>query len=414
MFLIASRFPTPPLACMFFILRATVKQVDYWIKFSEFNPIHNEDLDSTLKNDRFDTESYLLESLLNHDALIASSLKIDSLLVEFASELIFLKSIQLELMKPTAIPRKSFILLRDCCMIIYLLVHRKNLFLKILMLKLNLSLPSPIPVEDSDSFMEEIDLSFNPDDPMPPSIEEDDYDSKWDILIFEELLDNYSLLLLEIKTYHFLYSFVLSSSCKTTICIPENVKTLAKGFYPPSLHFLSFNWESRDTFFLERLLHDDPIPLSDTLDFDFSNVYPPTDRSDFTHEKFVDELAHIISPPEYDRFYFWNLPDLERERVGSAGGGGAPPAAAEKLFRRAFPANLKTSPTTRSIRSTVPPSLTRRRASITPPQPPPPSPLLPHHLHTTTAIIYTTTEPTPATAAATPLHPQTTATAVHH
>nr|GFA52262.1 hypothetical protein [Tanacetum cinerariifolium] len=30
---------------------------------------------------------------------------------------------------------------------------------------------------------------------------------------------------------------------------------------------------------------------------------------DLTHEEFVDELAHIISPPEYDRFYFWNLPD---------------------------------------------------------------------------------------------------------
>nr|GFB56157.1 hypothetical protein [Tanacetum cinerariifolium] len=30
---------------------------------------------------------------------------------------------------------------------------------------------------------------------------------------------------------------------------------------------------------------------------------------DFTHEEFVDELVHIISPPEYDRFYFWNLPD---------------------------------------------------------------------------------------------------------
>nr|GFA93646.1 hypothetical protein [Tanacetum cinerariifolium] len=25
---------------------------------------------------------------------------------------------------------------------------------------------------------------------------------------------------------------------------------------------------------------------------------------DFTHEEFVDELAHIISPPEYDCFYF--------------------------------------------------------------------------------------------------------------
>nr|GEX40538.1 integrase, catalytic region, zinc finger, CCHC-type, peptidase aspartic, catalytic [Tanacetum cinerariifolium] len=38
--------------------------------------------------------------------------------------------------------------------------------------------------------------------------------------------------------------------------------------------------------------------------------FPPTDRSDFTHEEFADELAHIISPPEYDCFYFRNLPDL--------------------------------------------------------------------------------------------------------
>nr|GFA99967.1 hypothetical protein [Tanacetum cinerariifolium] len=30
---------------------------------------------------------------------------------------------------------------------------------------------------------------------------------------------------------------------------------------------------------------------------------------DFAHEEFVDELAHIISPPEYDRFYFKDLPD---------------------------------------------------------------------------------------------------------
>nr|GEX98924.1 hypothetical protein [Tanacetum cinerariifolium] len=30
---------------------------------------------------------------------------------------------------------------------------------------------------------------------------------------------------------------------------------------------------------------------------------------DFTHEEFADELAHIISPPEYDCFYFWDLPD---------------------------------------------------------------------------------------------------------
>nr|GEU82997.1 hypothetical protein [Tanacetum cinerariifolium] len=44
---------------------------------------------------------------------------------------------------------------------------------------------SPIPVEDSGSFIKEIDLSFNPDDPMPLSIEEDDDDSERDILIHE-------------------------------------------------------------------------------------------------------------------------------------------------------------------------------------------------------------------------------------
>nr|GEY49663.1 putative ribonuclease H-like domain-containing protein [Tanacetum cinerariifolium] len=48
----------------------------------------------------------------------------------------------------------------------------------------------------------------------------------------------------------------------------------------------------------------------DSFVFDPSNdQFPPTDRSDFTHEEFTDELAHIISPPEYDCFYFRNLPD---------------------------------------------------------------------------------------------------------
>nr|GEX06492.1 hypothetical protein [Tanacetum cinerariifolium] len=53
----------------------------------EFNSIHNEDLDFTPKNDRFDTKSYLLESLLNRDTLMASSPKFDSLLEEFSGEL---------------------------------------------------------------------------------------------------------------------------------------------------------------------------------------------------------------------------------------------------------------------------------------------------------------------------------------
>ncbi|GKB45728.1 hypothetical protein Tco_0896481 [Tanacetum coccineum] len=49
----------------------------------------------------------------------------------------------------------------------------------------------------------------------------------------------------------------------------------------------------------------------DSFIFDLSNdPFPPVDRSDFYHEEFADELAHIISPPEYDYFYFKNEPEL--------------------------------------------------------------------------------------------------------
>ncbi|GJT17661.1 hypothetical protein Tco_0876367 [Tanacetum coccineum] len=39
------------------------------------------------------------------------------------------------------------------------------------------------------------------------------------------------------------------------------------------------------------------------------NSFPLADRSDFYHEDLADELAHIISPPEYDCFYFKSEPD---------------------------------------------------------------------------------------------------------
>ncbi|GKD16655.1 hypothetical protein Tco_1205813, partial [Tanacetum coccineum] len=49
----------------------------------------------------------------------------------------------------------------------------------------------------------------------------------------------------------------------------------------------------------------------DSFIFDLSNdPFPPADKSDFYHEEFADELANIISPPEYDFFYFKSEPDL--------------------------------------------------------------------------------------------------------
>nr|GEX52939.1 hypothetical protein [Tanacetum cinerariifolium] len=50
--------------------------------------------------------------------------------------------------------------------------------------------PSPIPVEDSDSQMEEIDLFLDTDDLMPLGIENNDYDSEGDIYFLEELLSD--------------------------------------------------------------------------------------------------------------------------------------------------------------------------------------------------------------------------------
>nr|GFB04379.1 hypothetical protein [Tanacetum cinerariifolium] len=48
----------------------------------------------------------------------------------------------------------------------------------------------------------------------------------------------------------------------------------------------------------------------DSFIFDLPNdQFPPTNRSNFTHEELANELAHIISPSEYDCFYFRNLPD---------------------------------------------------------------------------------------------------------
>nr|GEY24421.1 hypothetical protein [Tanacetum cinerariifolium] len=177
--------------------------LDEEIISSEFNPIHNEDLDFTLKNDRFDTDSYLLESSLTHDTLMISSLKIDSLLAEFAGELIFLESI------PSGIDEANCDPEEDIHLVERLLYdnsspHPLEEFVsKNSNADIESFSPSPIPVEDSDFLVEEIDLFLTPDDPMPPGIEDDDNDSERDILILNELPSNDTLSLPVIESYHF-------------------------------------------------------------------------------------------------------------------------------------------------------------------------------------------------------------------
>nr|GFD24389.1 hypothetical protein [Tanacetum cinerariifolium] len=149
-------------------------------------------------------ESDLIESLLNHDSsIISSSLKIDSLLDEFVGELTLLKSIPPRINETDCDPEEETRLIKR---LLYdnpsprppeeFIFENSDTAIE--------SFSSfPIPVEDIDSFMEEIDLTFTLDDPMAPGNEEDDYDSERDILILAELLSNDSLSLLENESFHF-------------------------------------------------------------------------------------------------------------------------------------------------------------------------------------------------------------------
>nr|GEX62423.1 hypothetical protein [Tanacetum cinerariifolium] len=166
------------------------------------NPLFDEEIiPMKIDQHHFNAESDLIESLRIHDSSIIPSLKIDSLLDEFASELTLLKSILPGIDETDCRPEEETHftkrLLYDNSYprppeeIVYSNADIESFS------------PSPIPVEDSDSRMEEIDLSFNLDDPMPPSIGDDDHDSERDIPILEKLLDNYSLSLPKNESCHF-------------------------------------------------------------------------------------------------------------------------------------------------------------------------------------------------------------------
>ncbi|GKC00779.1 hypothetical protein Tco_0986915 [Tanacetum coccineum] len=78
----------------------------------------------------------------------------------------------------------------------------KNINLKMFIQFIESLSYSPIPIEDSDSFIEEVDLFLTSDDSMPPGIESDDYDSEGDFRFLEELLINDSLPLPENESYN--------------------------------------------------------------------------------------------------------------------------------------------------------------------------------------------------------------------
>nr|GFB05449.1 hypothetical protein [Tanacetum cinerariifolium] len=135
------------------------------------------------------------------DNSTSSDEEIDSLLADFAGALIFLESIPPGVDETNCDPKEDIHLVERLPYDNSSPRPPEEFVFENSDAEIESFSPSPIPIEDSDSFMEEIDLFLTPDDPMPPSIE-DDEDFEGDILF-------------------------------------------------------------------ERLLHDDPIPLPDTLDFSY-------------------------------------------------------------------------------------------------------------------------------------------------
>nr|GEX97823.1 hypothetical protein [Tanacetum cinerariifolium] len=94
----------------------------------------------------------------------------------------------------------------------------------------------------------------------------------------------------------------ISSGSTTTHSIISLAEYKASSFYDDHIEEISSSSTTTQS--------DISLPEYDLFIFDLSNdQFPPTDRSDFTHEEFGNQPAHIISPPEYDCFYFGNLPD---------------------------------------------------------------------------------------------------------
>nr|GEV58591.1 hypothetical protein [Tanacetum cinerariifolium] len=148
-------------------------------------------------------ESARMESLRTQDSSLLISSKIDSLLEEFTGELTLFKSI------PPGIDETDCDFEEDIRLIKKLLYDKSSPRPPKKFVSANSDAeiksfsPSPILVKDSDSLMEEINSLCTPDYPMPPGIEDNDYDSERDILILKDLPSNNTLSFAKKESFHF-------------------------------------------------------------------------------------------------------------------------------------------------------------------------------------------------------------------
>nr|GEX65564.1 hypothetical protein [Tanacetum cinerariifolium] len=168
------------------------------------NPLFEEEITPMkIHQHPHNAESDIIESLRTYDSSLIISSKIDFLFDEFVGELALLKSIPPRIDETDCDPEEEIRLIEKLLYDNSSPRPPKEFVSANSDTEIESFSPSLIPVEDSDSLMEKNDLSFTPDYLMPPDIEDEDYDSKREILIFEDLPSNDTLSLPKIESFHF-------------------------------------------------------------------------------------------------------------------------------------------------------------------------------------------------------------------
>ncbi|GJR20965.1 hypothetical protein Tco_0969492 [Tanacetum coccineum] len=291
-------------------------------------------------NDHFNAESSLIESVLNRDNVISSP-KIDLLIEEFAGELALIAPIPPGIVEADLDPKGDIRFIEN-------LMYDNSFPLSPETLKDDsetvIDSNNDYSLSDDD-FYEDIDyVDASPPDFELVGLEEvkdfptEDGEIEDDILC--EKLSKINLLIAKIEALNTnpppSSDFVTKSSSTSPNLFLEETNTLDNSLTESETFCFDLDENSigstttRSDYSLpdyEAFYFDDDhiedkssgsttthsdISLSkyDSFIFDLSNdPFPPADRSDFYHEEFADELAHIISPPEYECFYFKIEPD---------------------------------------------------------------------------------------------------------
>nr|GEU35249.1 hypothetical protein [Tanacetum cinerariifolium] len=199
------------------------------------NPLFDEKIiPMKIDQHHHNAESDLIEFLRTYDSAIIISSKIDSLLDEFAYKLALLKSI------PPRIDETDCDFEEEIRLIEKLLYDNSSPRPPKYFVSVNSDSetksfsPSPIPFKDSDSLMEEIDLSFTSDYLMSSGIEDDDHDSERDILIFEDLPSNDTLSIP--KKESFLFDIPSFSRPPAKLQMEKSLDLLSRRDFKDFLH----------------------------------------------------------------------------------------------------------------------------------------------------------------------------------